>query len=91
MSTNPKDRAALVVAAFVGALLPASAAAQAKPEDEIVVTAPIEGSRIESLQGATVLGRDDIVESLNGGLGDTLDAQPGVTTTFFGAGASRPI
>ncbi len=91
MATNSKDRAALVAAAFVGSMLPALATAQTNQEDEIVVTAPIEGSRIESLQGATVLSRDDIVESLNGGLGDTLDAQPGVTTTFFGAGASRPI
>ncbi|MEQ1618688.1 MAG: TonB-dependent receptor [Terricaulis sp.] len=91
MSTRQQNRAALAVAAFVGALAPAHAHAQTQREDEIVVTAPIEGSRIESLQGATVLSRDDIVESLNGGLGDTLDAQPGVTTTFFGAGASRPI
>lgn len=35
--------------------------------------------------------REDIVENLQSGLGDTLDAQPGVATTFFGAGASRPI
>ncbi len=91
MTNKHKDTAAMLAAAFIGALLPAHANAQTSQEDEIVVTAPIEGSRIESLQGATVLSRDDIVESLNGGLGDTLDAQPGVTTTFFGAGASRPI
>lgn len=60
-------------------------------EPEIVVTAPLEGSRIESLQGAEILRRDDIVAQLNGGLGDTLDATPGISTTFFGAGASRPI
>jgi iron complex outermembrane receptor protein len=41
---------------------------------EIVVTAPLEGSRIESLQGAEVLRRDDIVTQLNGGLGNTLDS-----------------
>lgn len=76
-------------AAALGAVLPA--AAQTVDEDEIVVTAPVEGSRIESLQGADILLREDIVENLHGGLGDTLDAQPGVSTTFFGAGASRPI
>lgn len=75
-----------------GALLPAAAFAQdATNEDEIVVTAPLEGSRIESLQGAEVLRRDDIIANLSGGLGDTLDATPGIATTFFGAGASRPI
>jgi iron complex outermembrane receptor protein len=73
-------------------LLPATALAQESDESEIVVTAPLEGSRIESLQGAEVLrNRDDIVAQLNGGLGDTLDATPGISTTFFGAGASRPI
>jgi iron complex outermembrane receptor protein len=82
----------VVLAALAGALLPGAALAQTPDnEPEIVITAPLEGSLIESLQGATALDRDDIVATLNGGLGDTLDAQPGVSTTFFGAGASRPI
>jgi iron complex outermembrane receptor protein len=84
------SRIPLLFAVFAGALFPAIASAQ-EEEQEIVVTAPLEGSRIESLQGAEVLRRDDIVEQLNGGLGDTLDATPGIATTFFGAGASRPI
>lgn len=78
-------------AALMGVSAPGGAAAQTVDEEEIVVTAPLEGSRIESLQGADILRREDIVEDLQGGLGDTLDAQPGVATTFFGAGASRPI
>ncbi len=78
--------------AALSVFLPVTAFAQDSESDpEIVVTAPLEGSRIESLQGAAVLGREEIVEQLNGGLGDTLDATPGITTTFFGAGASRPI
>ena len=78
---------------FVTSFSLATAAAQeaVEEEQEVIVTAPLEGSRIESLQGAAVLQRDDIVEQLNGGLGDTLDATPGISTTFFGAGASRPI
>lgn len=71
--------------------LAAPALAQAAPEDEIIVTAPLEGSRLESLQGAHALGRDAIVENLAGGLGETLAATPGVSSSFFGAGASRPI
>ena len=73
------------------ALTPSIADAQEEEAAEIVVTAPLEGSRIESLQGAEVLRRDDLIAQLNGGLGDTLDATPGIATTFFGAGASRPI
>lgn len=77
--------------AAVSVLIPATALAQETTEPEIIVTAPLEGARIESLQGADILRRDDIVATLNGGLGDTLDSQPGIASTFFGAGASRPI
>jgi len=78
-------------AAAIALVIPFSAFAQENTEPEIVVTAPLEGSRIESLQGAEVLLRDDIAANLHGGLGDTLDSAPGISTTFFGAGASRPI
>ena len=83
----------VVCAALLGAAFPAVALAQERVEEEqeVVVTAPLEGSRIQSLQGAEVLRREDIVAALNGKLGDTLDATPGISTTFFGAGASRPI
>lgn len=78
--------------AALSVLLPAAAFAQEDQSDaEIVVTAPLEGSRIESLRGAALLGREEIIQQLNGGLGDTLDATPGIATTFFGAGSSRPI
>jgi iron complex outermembrane recepter protein len=87
-----KPFGAAAAALALGSLWAAPAPAQQiEEEQEIVVTAPLEGARIESLQGATLLRRDDIVATLNNGLGDTLDAQPGVASTFFGAGASRPI
>src|SRR5688572_3725552 len=84
----------MITTALLGALaVPGLAVAQnaERTDEEVVVTSPIEGARIESLQGAAVLRRDEIIATLNGGLGDTLDGQPGVSTTFFGAGASRPI
>ena len=61
---SSSSRLPIVLAAFAGALFPAAASAQEEDEQEIVVTAPLEGSRIESLQGAEVLNRDDIVEQL---------------------------
>ena len=79
------------LSAAFAALATVSPAFAGADHDDIVVTAPLEGSRIESAQGATILRRDDIVQNLNGGLGDTLAGQPGISTTFFGAGASRPI
>jgi iron complex outermembrane receptor protein len=87
-----KPFGAAAAAVVLGSLWAGPALAQHVDEEpEIVVTAPLEGSRIQSLQGAAILSRDDVIETLSNGLGDTLDAQPGVATTFFGAGASRPI
>jgi len=72
-----------------------TASAQAEPArvvaDEVVVTAPLEGSRIESLQGVEVLTRDDIIENLTGGIGETLAHLLGASSTSYGAGSSRPI
>lgn len=82
--------------AFAGAVVVSAAGVASAdpvhtPDDEIVVTAPIEGSRLESLQGADVLRRNDVVEQLTGGIGETVATLPGVSSSFFGAGASRPV
>ena len=45
----------------------------------------------ELIGNATSMDRDDIIENLSASLGDTLDREPGVSSTFFGAGASRPV
>jgi iron complex outermembrane receptor protein len=78
-------------------LIPLAAAQQAAPSDanagseEVVVTAPLEGSRIESLQGAEVLNKQKIVERLANTIGEVLSGLPGISSTFYGPGASRPI
>ena len=60
--------------------------------DTIIVTAPGPARSADELIGkATALDREDIVERLATTLGDTLDSEPGVSTTFFGQGASRPV
>lgn len=59
---------------------------------EIVVTATPTDQRVQDvLQGVTTLDRAAVLQTLGAGLGDTLDRQPGVATTAFAAGASRPI
>ncbi len=81
----------MMVLGMVAVSAPAMAQQAPTPEDEIVVTAPLEGSSIESLQGIDVMKRDDVVNNLTGGLGETVANLPGVTSTFYGAGASRPV
>ncbi len=61
-------------------------------KDEIVVTAsPEPRSRFELAQPTSVMDSDELVLRLQPTLGETLSREPGVTSTFFGAGASRPV
>ncbi len=66
--------------------------AQEKREETIVVTASPVGARAEELlQAINVMGEEDLSESASAGLGDILDAMPGISTSAFGPAASRPI
>ncbi|WP_084396245.1 TonB-dependent receptor domain-containing protein [Henriciella aquimarina] len=45
----------------------------------------------EMIGNASAVSRDDIVHTLQASLGNTLDSEPGVSTTHFGQAASRPV
>ncbi len=86
----------LMQAAFAALALPA--AAQDAGEDEtrveetVFVTAPGPARTTDELIGnATALDRDDLLDRLDTSLGNTLAKEPGVSTTFFGPAASRPV
>ena len=74
-------------------LLTSAASAQEDVlRDEIIVTAsPIARSVGETIVGATILKGDDLERSLQGTIGETLSRQPGISSSFFGPGASRPL
>lgn len=84
----------ILTAAITG---PAHAAVAAAPPleeqlEEIVVSGAYEGRKLgETILGATVLRKDEILRQLDGSIGETLRRQPGMSSTFFGPGASRPI
>jgi iron complex outermembrane receptor protein len=63
------------------------------PGRDVVVVTGIGPARTsdELIASTTVLDQGDIVARLSGGLGDTLQGLPGVSSTAFGPGASRPI
>ncbi|MGE6699229.1 TonB-dependent receptor [Hyphomonas sp. NPDC076900] len=86
----------LLLTAISGHLLAGLAIAQEtdtpRIEAPIIVTAPGPARSSDELIGnATALDRADIVSRLSGTLGDTLSGEPGVSSTFFGQGASRPV
>ncbi len=60
--------------------------------DEIVVTAsPFSRPLGQVIAGVTILEGEDLQERLESSIGETLRNEPGVSSTFFGPGASRPI
>lgn len=60
--------------------------------DALVVTANRSGQTLfEQIQPATVLDGKDLLLNLEPTLGQTLDREPGVSSTYFGPGSSRPI
>lgn len=60
--------------------------------DQIVVTAgPDPRTQDEIAQPTTVVEAADLQRKLQSTLGETLRLEPGINSTFFGPGASRPV
>ena len=74
-------------------LLPSFAAAQDVSDDDlIIVTAsPLERSIDEVITGHSILTGAELQDRLASTIGETLKLEPGLSSTSFGAGASRPI
>jgi iron complex outermembrane receptor protein len=94
--------APVVMAAFVGSLWPASAAAQdaqtaaqqsqpSQSETIIVTASPFAGEPDRFATIVTQVNRDDILQNGGANLADALRNVPGVSNTSFAAGASRPV
>ncbi len=61
-------------------------------EDEIIVTgSPLARTLDDAITGVSVLSGEELQRNLAGNIGETLKQEPGVSSTFFGPGASRPI
>jgi iron complex outermembrane receptor protein len=80
----------LLASAF---LLPSLAVAQDISDDDIIIitASPLERSIDEAITGQSILAGDALQDRLAGTIGETLKLEPGVSSTSFGAGASRPI
>lgn len=62
-------------------------------DEEIIITGAriLEGSVDDAITGVSILQGDQLEDRLAATIGETLKQEPGVSSTFFGAGASRPI
>lgn len=98
-------RAALSILATTTALFSVPALAQREPPpdvgqahghqedhpENVVVTAIIPRAHIDVLGGTSVLSGEALARNMRSSLGETLGRQPGVSSTSYGPGASRPI
>jgi len=89
-----RGASALALLIAVPAAFPNIAFAQYNGDepDEIIVTgSPLGTAANEALSGLSVLTGDELSDRLAGTIGETLKNEPGLSSSFFGAGASRPI
>jgi iron complex outermembrane receptor protein len=79
----------------VTSALPVAAESTVLPKsevlNEIVVTAPLQKTLFEQAQSISVLTGRNLQQSMEPTLGQTLSRQPGVSGSYFGPVASRPI
>ena len=61
------------------------------PMDEIVVTAPMSRPLFQQAQSTSVLSGQNLTLAIEPSLGQTLARLPGVSSSYFGPAASRPI
>ena len=84
--------APLALGTLASALAPAVRAQNHEPPEEIIVTGvPRDRAAGEIAQSVTVVGGDELDRVRASTLGETLTNQLGVSSSYFGAGASRPI
>ena len=60
-------------------------------EELFVTGAPHSKTRLDVLQGSSLIGLDELEQRMEASLGETLSGIPGISSSFFGPGASRPI
>lgn len=86
---------AWLVSAAAGALVAQGAAAQTSdlPDVEriIVQSSPLGQSLGEAILSTTVLSQDELERRVSSSIGETLRREAGVSSTFFGPAASRPV
>ncbi len=85
-----KGVAALAVCAPLSAL--AQEAEHRHSDDEIIVTgSPIAHPEHESIIASSVLTEDELAARGEASIGELLRREPGISSTFFGPAASRPV
>lgn len=68
-----------------------SFAAEGEPEEIVVTSTALRESPLEVAQPTAVLAGDLLRRQIASSIGETLSQEPGLSSTYFGPGASRPV
>ena len=85
----PRQLRSLRLTPLATALLIASPVYALELQPQVITGNPLGNSQLAS--PTTVLEGDNLTFQQQGSLGETLNKQPGVSSSYFGPGASRPI
>lgn len=69
----------------------ASLAQETNPEEVVVTSTALREKALDVAQPATVVGGDELRRQIAASIGETITNQLGVTGTYFGPAASRPV
>ena len=83
--------AAAAVAADAADPIPGDAAAAHPDQDQAIVITGIARREQDALGGVSVITTEELTRDVRPSIGETLQNQPGVTSSSFGPVASRPI
>ncbi|HEY5755786.1 MAG TPA: TonB-dependent receptor [Steroidobacter sp.] len=64
---------------------------ETKTEEVVVTSSALRENPLEVAQPTTVVGGDDLRRQIAASLGETLSSELGVSSTYFGPSASRPV
>src|SRR5262245_48221376 len=77
--------------AIAGALSPAARAQETKLEEVVVTATAMRENPLEVAQPTAIVGGDDLRRQIESSIGETLSHELGVSSSYFGPSASRPV
>lgn len=81
----------LRVAVVAMLVSPCSFAQESRPEEVVVTSTALRENPLQVAQPTSVLAGDDLRREIAASIGETLSQELGVSSTYFGPSASRPV
>lgn len=66
-------------------------AQETRPEEVIVTSTALRETALDVAQPTTVISGDELRRRISASIGESIASQPGVSASYFGPGASRPV